>query len=260
MVRELSSAWRRFRWSHPEWMLALAGVLAWMGLFAMSALNGAAVGTVYWHGGHHIAHWVLMSAAMMLPTVLPVARSVGLTSRWRRRARGPALFAAGYLAVWSTMGLAAITVLEVVAPRVEGRWVLATSLVVAAGWELTRWKLHFLRDCHRLRAIHPNGWRADVGCLRQGLRVGISCLGACWAIMIPMLVVAPGVEMVLMMVLFVLVAAQLFAPRPATSVRPAAALLTGLAVAVTLVNGGPQMAVDREHLHAGHLLGCRAFE
>jgi len=257
MVGELSSAWRRFRWSHPEWMLAFAAVLAWMGLFALSAFDGAAAATLPWHGGHHgevsvpaagiagtvhhgagghhIAHRVLMSAAMMLPTVLPVARSVGLSGRWRRRARGPALFAAGYLAVWNAMELAAITLLALVAPRVEGRWLLAASLVAAAGWELTGWKLRFLRDCHRLRAIHPNGWRADVGCLRQGLRVGLSCLGACWAIMVPMLVVAPGGEMVLMMVLSVVVFAQRFVSRPATSARPTAALLTGLAVVVTVM-------------------------
>ena len=48
--------------------------------------------------------WILMAMAMMLPTALPAARSISLNGKWKRRQRGPALFAVGYLAVWSAVG------------------------------------------------------------------------------------------------------------------------------------------------------------
>ena len=87
---------RRVRWHHPEWPVALAAAAAWVVLLAGSARPAGSVPATG-HAGLHgagsteaagpVAGWVVMSAAMMLPAVLPTARAVALTSRWTRRQR-----------------------------------------------------------------------------------------------------------------------------------------------------------------------------
>ncbi len=53
--------------------------------------------------GWYLGVWVTMTAAMMLPTALPAARSAA-----GRGLRAPVLlFAAGYLGVWTAYGLVA---------------------------------------------------------------------------------------------------------------------------------------------------------
>jgi predicted metal-binding membrane protein len=138
--------------------------------------------------GMSATHMSLMVVAMMLPTILPAARLSALTGTWKRRQRGPALFALGYLTVWIVMATLATVTLRHIAPTLHGRWPLAATLVFAAVWELTVWKPRFLRACHRHPPVPPNGWKADRACVQRGMRNAVSCLGACWAIMTPMLV------------------------------------------------------------------------
>ena len=198
--RDFGADWRRLRWNHPEWSLAGVATVAWVLIFATAgAVGGRSVAS---GGGHHgvaivddriphavpATHMSLMVVGMMLPTILPAARLVALTGTWRRRQRGPALFAFGYLVVWIGVGILVSETLRHVAPTLHGRWPLATALVVAAIWELTVWKPRFLRACHRHPPAPPNGWKADRACVQRGMRNAVSCLGACWAIMTPMLV------------------------------------------------------------------------
>ena len=134
------SGWRRTWWMHPELSLAAVAAAAWLAVLTMHIAGGPfhhavphVLAPTPEHGlhGHHgapnldgvghqdvAAHsgwaaslpvsvglWILMTTAMMLPSALPAARAISLTGKWKRRQRGPALFAVGYLAVWSVLGV-----------------------------------------------------------------------------------------------------------------------------------------------------------
>jgi predicted metal-binding membrane protein len=78
--------------------------------------------------------WVAMMAAMMLPTVLPVV------GRYARAAAGNAVpaivFVAGYLAVWSVVGIAAFVASTRLNPVLPGcPWVgrVAGAVALVAG-------------------------------------------------------------------------------------------------------------------------------
>jgi predicted metal-binding membrane protein len=151
-------------------------------------------------------NWLLMAPAMMLPSALPAARHVALNSRWRRRQRASAVFVVTYLAVWLLFGLVVVSVAGWAHLPTGASWPLVLALVVAAGWELTAVKRRCLRGCHRTVPLPPDGWKADAACIRFGLRYGWSCLGACWALMLPMALA--GHASLLMVVLTAVVVAE----------------------------------------------------
>jgi predicted metal-binding membrane protein len=129
-----------------------------------------------------------MATAMMLPTALVEARFIALNGKWSRRQRGPALFAATYLTVWSAAGVVVFAVIWSLGPQTTSLWALSAVLAAAAGWESTRWKRHLLRGCHRLQAIPPTSWQADRACVVEGMRNGLTCVGACGPMMVSMAV------------------------------------------------------------------------
>jgi predicted metal-binding membrane protein len=243
--RDLGAEWRRLRWNHPEWVLAAVATVAWVLIFAMAgAVGGRSVVSGAGHHGfavvdHRIphvmsaTHMILMVVAMMLPTILTAARLIALTGTWKRRQRGPALFALGYLTVWAGAGVAATVALRHIVPGLHGRWPLAAALVVAAAWELTVWKPRFLRACHRHPPVPPSGWKADRACVQRGMRNAVSCLGACWAIMTPMLVADHIHALWLMMPLTAAIVYQKVGVASRV-VRPVALGLAATAVVVAL--------------------------
>jgi predicted metal-binding membrane protein len=241
------TAWRHLRWHHPEWTLTVAAVSAWVMLFATARATGggsAAMTMTSAHADHRVpigggethhvmstTHWTLMVVAMMLPSILPTARFVALTGKWKRRQRGPALFAVGYLTVWIVIGLFATTILRHTGSAVSGRWAVFAALVVAALWELSVWKPRFLRACHRHPPVPPDGWKADRACLQRGARNAVSCLGACWALMAPMLVADHVHALWLMMPLAAVIAYQ----KAGTASRVVRPVAVGLAATAGLV-------------------------
>jgi len=229
----------RVRWHHPEWTVALVAVVAWVvlaelhrqgwGPFGSHAAASAIVPAGH-EAMHHAGHqagaagtaaaaapgsswlaaqggWLLMAAAMMLPPALPSVHRVAMYSKWRRRQRAGVAFVAAYLAVWGLFGLLAVSVARWAGVPAGAGWPLAAALVVAAAWELTPSKRRWLRACHRSPALPPDGWKADLGCVAVGLRYGGACVGACWALMLPM-VVAGHAGLALMAVLAVVAAAE----------------------------------------------------
>lgn len=244
----LLAAWRRLRWNHPEWALVVTAAAAWVAVVTAvpptSRGSAAALHPSHAHdvlqappeGMNHamsVTHWTLMVVAMMLPTVLPAARFVGLTGKWRRRGRGPTLFVLGYLTVWIAVGVLVLAVLRQLAPAVHGRWAVVAALVTASLWELSAWKVRFLRACHRHPPIPPVGWKADAGCVKRGASNGLACVGACGAIMTPMLVTDHLHALWLMVPLAAVVAYQK-AGTPSRVTRPVAAGLIAGAVAVAI--------------------------
>ena len=234
---------RRFGWHHPEWTWGLVALAGWV------------IGWTAGHAGlsHPYPHWLVMVVAMMLPPALPMIRYVALAGQWRRRHANGATFAAGFLLVWAGAGVVILTAVSVVHGallRAEllqpgltpagtvligwSRWGGPAALAIAAGWELTAAKGRFLRRCHWLDALPPDGGRAGAGCARFGIRYGWRSLGAGWALMLPM-VVAPHTGLALMPLLAVIVAAEELLAKGARLRPAAAAALLGVAA---LMAGG----------------------
>jgi predicted metal-binding membrane protein len=134
-----------------------------------------------------------------LPTALVEARFIALNGKWSRRQRGPALFAAAYLTVWSAAGIVVFAAIRSVVPQTASLWALSAVLVAAAGWESTRWKRYLLLGCHRLRTIPPTSRKADRACLVEGMRNGLTCVGACGPMMVSMAVTSHEAAIWLMM-------------------------------------------------------------
>jgi predicted metal-binding membrane protein len=107
--------------------------------------------------GWYLGIWVTMTAAMMLPSTVRVAREVS--------------FAVGYLAVWTVFGLAAYLVF-----RHGTSTDVAGVLVVAAGlYQLTPLKQSSLARC---RTAHEGG------AFRSGVAHGLDCVGSSGGLMV----------------------------------------------------------------------------
>jgi predicted metal-binding membrane protein len=140
--------------------------------------------------------WTSMMVAMMFPTIAPIVLLHRLVVRRRGGGITPtAVFVAGYLAVWVTIGfvpLAALLGFRHVSdattwvPRLGG-----AVLAVAGAYQFTRWKATCLKACRSpltFLATHDFG-RGLAGTMRAGVSHGAYCLGCCWALMSVLFVV-----------------------------------------------------------------------
>ena len=175
--------------------LLLAGLLLALGAFAwvvtadrmrgMDGGPGTDPGTV----GFFVVVWVVMMAAMMFPSVLPM---VVMYDRVSRRHGGTPFFVAGYLLTWTGAGLIAYGLFvggravagDALAWDRAGRYVAAGVLAVAAVYQLTPLKNRCLSKCRGPLRFVLESWRdGRVGALRMGMAQGAWCVGCCWALM-----------------------------------------------------------------------------
>ena len=101
----------------PGWIaLLIVAALAWRRTLSDAAMMGDAPGTMGMPLVPFLEMWVPMMAAMMLPAIAPVAtlwsRAIMRAPRAMERLARLALFATGYLVVWSAAGLAAFAVMR----------------------------------------------------------------------------------------------------------------------------------------------------
>jgi predicted metal-binding membrane protein len=100
--------------------------------------------------------WVVMMAAMMLPSVTPVAvlwtRLITSASSGPGRVVRMSLFLSGYLLVWAAYGAVAFAALAgagrlLTASPTAAKW-LGVAIFISAGiYQLTPWKAWCLRRC-----------------------------------------------------------------------------------------------------------------
>ena len=152
--------------------------------------------------------WSVMSVAMMAPTALPALATyddLPTTS-----SAGLAALIAGYLLIW--LGFAAIAAAAQVALLEAGLigrlgqsrsvWLTAALLGLAGGYQFTALKEACLSRCRAPLSFFMTYWAE--GAFRNGLRLGLDCLGCCWALMLlafvggTMNLVFMGLAMVLM--------------------------------------------------------------
>lgn len=189
----------------PLGVLAVAA-LSWAYLLDMTrsapAMSGAMAMAPWGAGELAMAGvmWVVMMAAMMLPSALP---TVALYAAMMRAHRGGGtgahglVFAAGYAAVWAAFsllataaqwGLQAAALLSPATMAVSP-WLGATLLVVAGAFQFTPLKMAALNACRSPQGFLVSGWREGLrGAWAMGLRNGVSCLACCWALMALMFV------------------------------------------------------------------------
>jgi predicted metal-binding membrane protein len=221
------------------------GAAAWwvsvQRMAGMDAAPGADLGTLGWF----VVTWVVMMAAMMLPSVSPtVALYARMTSR--RGPLRPLLFTAAYLLVWGACGVLAYAVFTV-AQRWwggglrwdgGGHWVAATVLAAAALYELTPLKDACLARCRSPLGFLLGCWRdGPAGSLQMGARHAAWCVGCCWLLMAALF--ALGVmSLTWMAVVAALITVEKTVPGRRAVTRGTALALAALAVALLLAPHG----------------------
>lgn len=171
-------------------LLATAGLAWWWTADRMQGMDRGPwtnLGTLGWFLGV----WIVMMAAMMLPSAIPTVTLYGSLARDRARLAS-VLFVVGYLAVWASAGFVAFA-LATAGGRVTGgvfawdragRWAAGATLLVAAAYQLTPLKNACLARCRSPLGFLLGSWRPGVlGGLRLGLSSGAWCAGCCWALM-----------------------------------------------------------------------------
>lgn len=187
--------------------------------------------------------WVVMMAAMMLPSVVPFTIGIGRLMRaGGAGGSGTALLTLGYFAVWVATGALAFLVwrafeeLSVGSPTAAAR---AGSVVLlgAAVYQVTPLKRVCLRHCRSPALLlfqhGPQAVSSRLGAARAGLSHGLYCLGCCWALMAVLL--ALGVmSLVWMAVVAAVIAVEKVSRHGEAISRALGVLLAALAVLVQL--------------------------
>ena len=142
-------------------------------------------------GGWFLVVWIVMMAAMMFPSVSPTVALYSRMTNGQSLVR-PLIFALGYLLTWAAAGALAFAVAyagsrvvgDILSWDRGGRWIAATTLIVAAVYELTPLKDACLGKCRSPLGLLLGSWReGHSGALRMGVRNGAWCVGCCWALM-----------------------------------------------------------------------------
>ncbi len=189
-----------------HWLMLFAGILlCWLALFFMSAPQelrtlSAIYGTDFWvalctmtpdavGALKMILMWSLMSAAMMAPTALPAFATYDDLGHADDRINFPALVG-GYLIVWVGFSVFA-ALIQMALLRANMVTVFGDSrsailngvlLLIAGGYQFTNLKHACLSKCRRPLVFFMQHW--EEGPFRNGLRLGLVCLGCCWALML----------------------------------------------------------------------------
>jgi predicted metal-binding membrane protein len=206
--------------------------------------------------GWFVGVWVIMMAAMMIPSVAP---TVALYSRItkQRSPVSPFAFVAGYLLTWLLAGAAAYG-LASAATRIggdrlswtnAGRPIAGAVLIVAAVYELTPLKDVCLGKCRSPLGVLLGSWRdGPVGAVRMGARNGAWCVGCCWALMASLF--ALGVMSVpWMAVVAGLIAVEKTLPWRRIVTYGTAAVLLGLGILVLVApHALPTLTIPTEHM------------
>jgi len=201
-------------WAGLLWMAFDMG--GWPARLAMPLGSDWSAANLLWVA----AMWLVMMAAMMLPSALPMLAAFRRMEAGQAPSGRPRWFLAGYLIVWAGFGLAATGLqwllqhLALVDPMGESRaaWLDASLLVVAGAVQFTPLKRTCLKHCRSPLGFLMAAWRPGRdGALRMGLRHGALCLGCCGALML-LLFVGGVMNVAWVAALALLVAAEKLLP------------------------------------------------
>ncbi|MBR8642954.1 DUF2182 domain-containing protein [Streptomyces tuirus] len=185
-ARDLAGAWI---------LVVLIAVPAWALTIGEARDMGVEPGTMGMALALFLLLWVTMMAAMMLPSMAPVAitwvRGIGRrSSGWSRTAR-TVEFVGGYLLVWTAFGLLAYAALAFTGGLVDdhptaGRWIGSVAFLLAGLYQLGPLKHVCLRHCRDplSHLVRYAGFRRSARDLRVGVHHGAYCVGCCAGLMV----------------------------------------------------------------------------
>lgn len=212
-----------------------------LGIITLAAWIALIAGTPMSDPGTFLVAWIVMMAAMMLPSSAPmfllyrVSTGGGTNGELRTFA-----FGVGYLLVWAAVGgivLVAQRILDAALdPNLRPAGVAAV-LLAAGAYQFTPLKATCLRACQTPADFLVRHWRSGaLGGLRLGVDHGLYCLGCCWALM-AVLVAAGGMGLAWVALIALIVLVEKLAPR---------AVWFGRAVGVAFVLGALAVALRPE--------------
>ncbi len=146
--------------------------------------------------------WQLMTAAMMLPTSLPMVRAFAVAIRRQPRPwLAMTAFLGGYFAIWSGFAVLALGsdaglhwLVDRWAWLADRPWLITGGVLVGAGaFQFSPLKERCLAECSSPVQFLWRHYRPGIAnAWRLGLRHGVFCLGCCWALMLLMFAVGVG--------------------------------------------------------------------
>jgi predicted metal-binding membrane protein len=167
-------------------------------------MQDMSTGTVWtaWSFVATLTMWTMMMTAMMLPSAVPLLRSVGASNRQPTRktvVATPLPFViAGYLAAWTAFSVfatvAQLTLRSVMALSPSLAFVdprVAALVLIGAGlYEMTPFKGACLSLCRApLGLLLQHSRRGAAGAILIGLDHGATCVACCWPLMLVLFVV-----------------------------------------------------------------------
>ncbi len=220
----------------------------WTDLPAMAALCRAIPeGSLVVPAVLHALAWVLMIAAMMLPTTYPILALFRRIVAGRPEAAWlTVLVAAGFFVAWFVFGLIAHALDALIllsanrfpALATHG-WVLGAFVLAGAGaFQFSALKYRCLEACHSPFAFVASRWHGFAPAReawRLGVDHGVFCVGCCWALMLVMFVVGIG-NLGWMLVLAAVMAAEKNLPWGRQLRTPLGVGLLGWAAALAIIH------------------------
>jgi predicted metal-binding membrane protein len=180
--------------------------------------------------------WVVMMAAMMLPSLAPMLwryrQAVGRAGE-SRVGRLTTLVGVGYFLVWTVFGMAAFPLVALAAIQMQqpalaraAPIAVGVVLLIAGALQFTAWKAHHLAYCREApgrRRTLP----ADAGtAARHGLRLGLHCTQCCAGLMAILLVLGV-MDLRAMAVVAAAITVERLAPAGARVARATGAVIVG---------------------------------
>lgn len=167
-----------------------------------------------------IGSWVVMMAAMMLPSAAPLVllyRGAGSDAR----AANTAPLVAGYLLVWAAFGGLVFALQQALSAAVhfspavgDARPYAVAAILAGAGvYQFTPLKQACLRQCRAPLDFLMQHWRGPgaFGALRLGSEHGVYCVGCCWGLM-AVLVVAGSMSLIWVVLIALIVFVEKLMP------------------------------------------------
>lgn len=181
-----------------------------------------------------ITVWIVMMAAMMLPSALPLVFEFAQHTERRRGWRAATtLLGATYLGVWLVFGVVCYLLYNAVAMPWPNQGLIGGAALVFAGvYALTPLKRASEALCRERCALHgPLPFNLMRGAVVAGARYGLSCLGCSAGLMVAMVLIGMS-NLLWTIVLAVIVLVYKLAPAP---MPPSLVASSGVLVAFGLL-------------------------
>jgi predicted metal-binding membrane protein len=160
--------------------------------------------------------WQVMTAAMMLPSTLPMLKLFVDSSREQPRKNLALLaFLGAYATIWTGFGLI-FFVGDMAIHSLVHHWhwlherpwlIFGSTLILAGGFQFSFLKKKYLKICrHPLGFVTDRYQRGIKAAWNLGLQHGLSCVACCWALMLLMFAIGVGhiISMIVLTVLMTL--------------------------------------------------------